>query len=116
MTTMPKKSAVSDTLRGVSGAALARDHGPALINATQTWFVATAECHREMIDFVSMRLEKDNNTIREMMGCKKLADTTAVQFRWIEETLRDYNAEMTKLMTICTKSANGTKAKRSPQP
>lgn len=31
----------------------------------------------------------------------------AIQSRWIEATLRDYNAEMTKLMTIYTKSVNG---------
>lgn len=116
MTTMPKKSTVSDTLRGGSGSALAGDHGPALINAAETWFAATAECHREMVGFVSMRLEKDNNTLREMMGCKSLADTAAMQSRWIEEILRDYNSEMTKLMTICTKSATGIEAKRSPQP
>ncbi|MBB4042065.1 cobyric acid synthase [Microvirga flocculans] len=41
------------------------------------------------------------------MGCKNIADIAAIQSRWMEETLRDYNAEMGKLMTICTKSLNG---------
>jgi hypothetical protein len=53
------------------------------------------------------RLEKDAETTRAMMDCRNLADVTAIQSRWMEETLRDYNSEMGKLMTICTKSLNG---------
>ena len=41
------------------------------------------------------------------MACRNPADATAIQSRWMEETLRDYNSEMGKLMTICTKSING---------
>ena len=81
--------------------------GRALANATETWFAAVTECQREMMTFVSMRLQKDTETTREMMGCRILADVTAIQSRWVEETLRDYNSEMSKLMTICTKSING---------
>jgi hypothetical protein len=42
------------------------------------------------------------------LGCRNLADATAIQSRWLEETVRDYNSEMTKLMGIYTKSANGS--------
>jgi hypothetical protein len=59
-----------------------------------------------MMDFVSMRLEKDSETVREMLGCKSLADATSIQSRWIEETIRDYNSEMSKLMRIYTDSVN----------
>ena len=65
-----------------------------------------------MMGFMSMRLEKDGETAREMLGCRNLADATAVQSRWLEETLRDYNSEMTKLMTLYTRSVNG---RRSPE-
>jgi hypothetical protein len=41
-----------------------------------------------------------------MLDCKNLTDATAIQSRWAEETLRDYNAEMTKLMTIYARSAH----------
>jgi hypothetical protein len=41
-----------------------------------------------------------------MTACKNLADVAAIQSRWVEETLRDYNNEASKLMTICTKSMN----------
>jgi hypothetical protein len=104
MTTMSKQSALSDTMRSAQQFALSSGTNPALAKATEAWFAATTECQREMMSFASMRLEKDAETTREIMGCKNLADVTAIQSRWVEETLRDYNAEMTKLMTICTKS------------
>jgi hypothetical protein len=107
MATMPKSSRTADTLRSGAGYALSGDSGRALANVTETWFAAATECQREMMSFVSMRLEKDAETTRDMMSCRNLADVTAIQTRWIEETLRDYNTEFSKLMTICTKSVKG---------
>ena len=107
MATMSKSSGTSDTLRSGAVFAMSGDGNRALANATGTWFAAATECQREMMSFVSMRLEKDAETTREMMGCRDPGDATAIQSRWIEETLRDYNAEITKLMTIFTKSVNG---------
>ena len=66
-----------------------------------------AECQREMMSFMSMRLEKDSETTREILGCGSLADVTAIQSRWLEETVRDYNSEVTKLMGIYTESVKG---------
>jgi hypothetical protein len=107
MTTMSKRSTLAETTRSAEEFALPSGNNQVLAKATEAWFAATTECQREMIGFVSMRLEKDAETTREMMACKNLADVVAIQSRWIEDTLRDYNAEMSKLMTICTKSVNG---------
>jgi len=107
MTTMSNKPTLSDTMRSASEFALSRDNSQALAKATETWFAATAECQREMMSFVSMRVEKDGETAHEILGCRNLADATAIQSRWLEETVRDYNSEMTKLMTIYTKSVEG---------
>lgn len=107
MTTIPKTSRTSDTRRSANEFALSAEGGRALANAAETWFAATAECQREMIGFVSRRLERDAEVAREIMSCKNVADVAAIQTHWIEETLRDYNAEMNKLMAICTKSTNG---------
>jgi len=107
MTTMSKKSAVADAVRGVSEPAFAFGNGRAVADAAERWIATSTECHREMIGFVSMRLEKDNETFREIIGCKNLADVTAVQSRWMEETLSDYSAEMSKLMAIYSRPANG---------
>ena len=107
MATMSKKSGTSDTLQSGAIFAVSDDRARALANATETWFAAATECQREMMSFASMRLEKDAETTREMMGCKHFVDVTAIQSRWMEDTVRDYNSEIGKLMTICTKSMNG---------
>ncbi len=105
MATMQSKSA-ADALRNMSEFAASGQGGRALTNAAETWFNASSECQREMISFMSKRLERDGETLREMVGCKTLGDVAALQSRWIEETVRDYNTEMTKLMAIYTKSAD----------
>ena len=112
MTTLSRKSALSDTMRNAQEFALSSGTNQALARAAEAWFGATAECQREMIGFVSRRLEKDGDTTREMMACKNLSDVAAIQSRWMEETLRDYNVETTKLMTICTKSVNAGASSR----
>ncbi|MGO4525197.1 phasin family protein [Microvirga sp. 2MCAF35] len=106
MTTMPKSAGTSEALRSSTRIAVPEGN-QALVNAAEAWFAATTECQREMIGFVSLRLEKDAATTREIMGCQNLADVAAVHSRWMEETLRDYSSEMGKLTTICTRSANG---------
>lgn len=113
MATMQSKSASSDTLRNLSELAGAGQGGRALTNAAETWFNAGSECQREMIGFMSKRLEKDGETLREMMGCKTIGDVAALQSRWIEETVRDYNTEAAKLMSIYTKSADIARTRTS---
>ena len=108
MTAMSTKATLSDTMRSASGFARSRDNSQALAEATETWFAAAAECQREMMSFMSMRIEKDGEIAREVLGCRNLDDVTAIQSRWVEETIRDYNSEMTKLMGIYTKSVNGS--------
>ncbi|MBM6595267.1 phasin family protein [Microvirga sp. BT291] len=89
-----------------SGALSARsDKAQAVAQALETWFATASEYQREMMGFVSMRLEKDADTTREILGCRSLADVTAIQSRWMEETMHDYNSEVDKLMSLCTRSA-----------
>jgi hypothetical protein len=106
MDTMPEWSAVSDAIRGARGFALSGNNGQAVATAAESWLAATAEWQRELMGFVSMRLEKDSDAVREIMACKNPADVTGVQVRWMEETLRDYNSRTTKLMAIYIKSVN----------
>jgi hypothetical protein len=107
MTMMTKKSAMPDTLRHASQFALSGDNGRALVDAAETWFAMTTKCQREMMGFMSMRLERDGEALREMAGCKNLTDMTTLQSRWVEQTLRDYNSEFEKLTAICTEAAKG---------
>jgi hypothetical protein len=107
MTTTSTKPTMSDTMRSAGDFALSGGNTQALTKAVETWFAATAECQREMMSFTSMRLEKDSETTREILGCGSLAGVTAIQSRRLEETLPDYNSEVTKLMGICTESVKG---------
>lgn len=107
MTTMSKRSAMSDTMRGNNELGLPIEHSQALTKAAESWFSATTECQHEMMGFVSKRLEKDSETMRDILNCKNVAEMTAIQSRWIGETLRDYNNEVTKLMGIYSSSMNG---------
>lgn len=106
MTTMSKTSEMSARLRG-AGTPSPEASGKVLARTAESWFAAVTEYQREMVDFVSMRLEKDSVAVRDMMGCKSPTDAAAVQSRWIEQTLRDYNSEMKKLTAICTRSTKG---------
>jgi hypothetical protein len=53
-----------------------------------------------------MRLGKDGEALRAIVGCKIPADATVIHSRWIEETIRDYGAEMCNLVPLCSKSMN----------
>ncbi len=77
-----------------------------LLNGTGTWWSTMAECQREMAQFVSDRLAKDGEAIKETLKCRIWADALAVQTKWFDETVRDYNAEVRKLTDLYTKSAS----------
>ena len=71
MTTMSKKSALSDTMRSAQEFTLSSGTNQALAKAAEAWFATTTECQREMIGFMSMRLEKDGEAAREMHGLQE---------------------------------------------
>lgn len=104
MSSMPKKSSTSNARR--SGAVSGSMGGtPAvMVDGFQTWMAVNRECQREMMDFVSRRLAKDSDTMREILATRSLADAAAAQSRWVEQTFRDYSTQMTRLMAICTKA------------
>lgn len=107
MTTMSRHSELSETIRKTHQPARSNESEQAMVKATESFVAVTAECQREMLSFMSMRLEKDGEMAQEMMSCKNLADAAAVHSRWMEETFRDYNAEAAKLISIYTNSVNG---------
>jgi Phasin protein len=60
------------------------------------------EGQREMLSFVAMRLEKDSDFIRQATACRNWPDILAVQSRFVQEMLRDYSSEATKMLAICS--------------
>ena len=105
MTTTQQKPGISGTTP--NELAWSGTDNRAVVNAAETWFVAGSACQREIIDFVSKRLEKDSETFRAMMACKNSVEVTSIKSRWMEETLRDYSGGITKLTNICATSATG---------
>jgi hypothetical protein len=72
-----------------------------LTHSLGAWWSVAGACQREMLEFVSRRLEKDGITIRQVMSAKDWTDTLTVQGQWLEDTMRDYSEEATKVIGIC---------------
>ncbi len=89
----------------------------ALLDRAQTLWSTVAECQQEyqqeVAHFVSDRLAKDGEAIKETLTSRNWPDALAVQARWVDETIRDYNAEITKLAKLYTKAAASAARKES---
>jgi hypothetical protein len=109
---MTKAATSTDTIRDImpTGAS-----GAALFNSMETWWSAAGDWQREMANFMALRLGKDGETVREALTLKNLNDMLAVQSHWMDETMRDYSAEMTKILTIYTKYEADAVQNRRPR-
>jgi hypothetical protein len=81
-----------------AGAANAKPVGfdRSLIPGSETLLATMAEGQREWLGFVAVRLEKDGQTIRDTLTCKRWQDVLAVNTQWAGEMMRDYQAEATR--------------------
>jgi hypothetical protein len=77
-----------------------------LTQSLEAWWSVAGACQREMLEFVSRRLEKDGLTIRQVMSARDWTDTLTVQSQWLEDTMRDYSEEATKVIGICGRLSN----------
>ena len=77
-----------------------------LLGGAEAWWSTVAEGQREMARFASDRLAKDGEAIKEMLTCRNWTDALAIQTKWMDQTVRDYNAEVTKLTSLYTKAAS----------
>jgi hypothetical protein len=69
----------------------------------EAWCSIIVECQREAAAFVTERLEKDKEAIREALAAKDLVDAATIQARWVQQTMQDYAAEMSKMLSIYTR-------------
>ena len=95
-------------LRGDAASEAARS----LAQAPETLLAAAAEGQREFLSFMAMRLEKDRNAIREVTSCQNWADVVHLQFDWMQEMLRDYGEQTSRMLALATASGGATD--RSP--
>ena len=102
MTAQPARSTYADNVTQFTRALTHNEPGQFMIPGTDTLFATFADRQREMLDFVAMRLAKDGEAIRELGSCRNWADALAMQSHWVQETIRDYTAEATKLLALYT--------------
>ncbi len=68
----------------------------------QTALKAWCDIGTEALQFVSSRMEKDIQTQKALLGCKRLEDLQKVQAEFYSKALEDYNAEATRMMELMT--------------
>ena len=56
--------------------------------------------HREFMEFLAMRLEKDSDTMRAAARCDNWSEALQIQLQWAQEMIRDYGAEMSRLVAL----------------
>jgi len=66
----------------------------------EAWWARGSEHTSEMLDFMSHRLSKASDTMRELGQCRSWEDASRVHSKWIEGTLTDYSAQSTKVAAI----------------
>ena len=98
--TAQARSTYADNVSPFTRALTNNAAGQFMMPGTDTLFATFASKQREMLDFVTMRLEKDSELIRELGACQNWADALTVHSRWVQETLRDYTAEASKLFAF----------------
>jgi hypothetical protein len=74
-----------------------------MTTATAAWWARGSEHQSEMLDFMSHRLSKASETMRELGQCRSWEDASGVHSKWIEGTLTDYSAQFTKVAAINVK-------------
>jgi hypothetical protein len=65
----------------------------AWLPGAEAWWSAMAECQNDMLDFMSRRFAKDADAVREMSICRNRAEASAIHWKWVEDTFRDYSSE-----------------------
>jgi hypothetical protein len=73
------------------------------LKVIETWGMIMDECGREAFRFMAKRMEKDSEAFRQAAGCPSLQDLLVFHVQRSDEVVRDYSAELNRLMAICTK-------------
>jgi hypothetical protein len=78
-------------------------NGGLMLNGVPPWLSVISEYNGELFDFMSRRFAKDAQVLRELHERRTLSDFSELQANWLQEALKDYSAEATKLMGITMK-------------
>jgi Phasin protein len=112
MTAQRARSNYTDNVTRFTGAFGNGNSAQPIVQGAEALFATFAKSQREMLDFVSMRLEKDSDTIRELTSSQNWTDALSIQSRWVQETIRDYTEEATRLLALYTRVGREEFARR----
>ena len=113
MTAQRARSHYTKNVTRFTGALTNGPAGQSMIPGAETLMASFAASQREMLEFVSMRLEKDGEVFRELTACRNWTDALTVQSRWVQETMRDYTAEASKLLALYTDAERQESVRRA---
>jgi Phasin protein len=101
--TAQKTANMTESVRGPADQKRIAAGGQALVEGMEIWLTTARDCQRRMFDFMSNRLAKDGEAMREILACRNPIDAMAIHSRWVQETIQDYLSEMTEMIAISTK-------------
>jgi hypothetical protein len=70
------------------------------------WSVMT-DYQREVLGFMSMRLTKDADLLRQMQKCRSWEEATLLHSKWMQTTFSDYSRELAKVLNITPRQVEG---------
>jgi hypothetical protein len=84
-----------------------------MTTATAAWWAKGSEHQSEMLDFMSHRLSKASEAVRELGQCRSWEDASGVHSKWFHDALTDYSAQSTKVAAINVKQgADGAQGRQ----
>ena len=66
----------------------------------EAWWARGSEHHSEVLGFMSHRLSKASEAVRQLGQCRSWEEASGVHSKWMEDTLTDYSAQSTKVAAI----------------
>ena len=75
-------------------------NGAPVLTGAPPWMSMISDYNGELFDFMARRFAKDARMMRELHDCENLNEVSDVHAKWLQETMRDYSDEATKLMAL----------------
>ncbi|SIT02378.1 Phasin protein [Roseivivax lentus] len=69
---------------------------------SQSWMEAMSRMSAEFVDFIGERLKEDAKLQQELRNCRDLGELQALQIRFTQRAIEQYQAESGKLLEIST--------------
>jgi hypothetical protein len=79
---------------------------PTATAISQNWMAAATECQREITNFMSERMTKNQAFIASAVAAHDVQELVQLQAGWMQQTAHDYTSEIGKLTDIVKNGAD----------